>query len=729
MPWNTTFLSKKFMKKIPVFLLGCMVCLSLILNLTQQRSVSAEEKQEEFGKALELFEKKDYGSAIKAFDALRSQYSELSDYISFFLIRAYAKSAKDSEALLLSQHFLQQFPSHPLRDEVALLEASVLLRGQRFKEALESYRTLLMQQNVPEERLFYAIGQAFLALGKKEDAVNAFQRLLQFYPAHSDVKAARKALRNILASQPELRPAWTEGTLFAYAEKLLESGLYSSAITQHKKFQAVYPVGLKFGASELSLAEAYLRSRKLKEGQRLLEQIAERYAQSHPEIAAEALYTLGRRSWNADRNLEAKRFMQRIITEFRTSLWGDDAYYILGRIYQSQHSYQAAAQCYRSLSTQYPESSFTEEALFRAGWSLYLAPNYPKASQLFLQAATAFPSGKYAANGRFWLGKSLEAEGETESALKAYRSVLDSSPGTYYAVLAQNSLRVLAGAVPVSQRISGKIPTLPNLLADLQQKVSDRSYRHVVTRVRKAVALHRLELSHYARGEITWIGGVLESQALPSGDAEGQAWRLYFLARLYEQIDEHLSAIRLGYRISAMMKAETLKAFPYAFEYIQYPLLHEDLIREYAAEHSLDPFLVAGLIRQESAYNAKVTSPAGARGLMQIMPKTGKQVARALGLKNYSATRLFEPELNITLGTAYLASLFEDFDGNLFRAIAAYNAGPKATKKWWTKERAGLEEEIVENISYNETRSYVKYVLRNYERYRQLYPELVSSEE
>ena len=719
------------MKKILLCFVCCTFLLTLNLSFAQEPpnvSLSEKDAASRLKKALELFENKEYTSAAKALNDLRPEFRELIDYIDFFVMRAYAGSAKDAEALSLSQSFLSRFPSHPVAVEVALLEASLLMKLQRFQEVLERYRGLLQQQKLPEKRILYPMGQALLALGKPKQAVNAFQKLLQFYPSHSDVKDARKALQKILALNPELRPLWDEDTRFVYAETLLKSGLSSSAAIQYKNFQAKYPDSLKFGESELGLAEAYLRSRKLQEGKRLLEQIAERYAANRTDIAAEALYTLGRYSWNADRNQEAKTLMQRILTDFRKSPRGDDAYYLLGRIYQSQQSYQPAAQCYRSLATQYPESSFAEEVLFRAAWSLYLAGNYSKAGQLFFQASEAFPSGDYIANSRFWMGKSLEALGKNNNAAKAYRSVLKAAPGTYYAVLAQDRLHALKAQIPSRQRASGKFPTLPDLLADLQPRVPDIRYQQVLTHIRKAIALHSLELSQYAREEIEWIGDMLETQNLSSRGSEGQAWRLYFQARLYEEIDEHLLAIRLAYLIGKMQREGTLEAFPYAIEYLQYPLLHKDLIRKYAVEHSLDPFLVAGLIRQESAYSAKVTSPAGARGLMQIMPSTGKRVARTLGLKNYSTGRLFEPEVNLAIGTAYLAGLIEDFDGNLFRSLAAYNAGPKATKKWWTTENAGQEEEIVENISYNETRNYVKYVMRNYEQYRRLYPELAASE-
>ena len=110
---------------------------------------------------------------------------------------------------------------------------------------------------------------------------------------------------------------------------------------------------------------------------------------------------------------------------------------------------------------------------------------------------------------------------------------------------------------------------------------------------------------------------------------------------------------------------------------------------------------------------------------MQLITATGKRVAKELGLKNFDASQLFDPETNIQLGTKYLADLLEKLDGNVYRALAAYNAGPDATNKWWPEKGEVEQEVIVENITYRATRNYVKQVLRSQHYYRTLYADLL----
>ncbi|PID57850.1 hypothetical protein CSB45_06425 [candidate division KSB3 bacterium] len=724
--WNMP--AKKYLVCLLCFLMGSVSLSRAAHHIPASMIVQEENVKSRLPEALELFEQHDYAGAVERFEALQAQESEFSDYISFFLLRTYIKSENYVEALTLSQLFLRQCPLHPLTHEVALLEASALMKLERFQDALVRYQKLLGQKKISEARILYPLGEALLALGKTEDAADAFQRFLQGYPAHADAKAARDSLHNIVSSEPELQQVWTEDTLLTYAGTLMSSGLSASAIVQYKRFQADYPDSARFGESELGLATARLRVGNVKEGKRLLEEIARTYASSRPEIAAEAIYILGRQAWYADRNQDAKRRMQHIMTDFRTSAWGDDASYVLGRIYQSKQSFQAAAQCYHSLAARYAESPFVEEALFRAGWSFYLGQNYSKARRLFREATETFPAGTYSDAGHFWLGKSLEAAQEPEAAAEAYRSVVHKFSGSYYAVLANTRLQALTGRISIRQGAQGIVPAFDTVLADLRSHVSRKLYEEVLAHSRKAFALHRFELSSYAEGEIEWIAKLLEKHNAPAGDRRWEALRLYFEARLYQEIDEYLPAIRAGFRINNLARKGMLADFPYTVEFLQFPLRYQELIRKYAAKRRLDPYLVAGLIRQESAYAANAISRAGARGLMQIMPATGTRVARWLGLTQYSTAKLFDPEVNIAIGTAYLARMIEEFDGNLFRAVAAYNAGPRVTNKWWTAENADQEEEVVENISYTETRNYVKYVLRNSEQYRRLYPDLDSSQ-
>ena len=138
-------------------------------------------------------------------------------------------------------------------------------------------------------------------------------------------------------------------------------------------------------------------------------------------------------------------------------------------------------------------------------------------------------------------------------------------------------------------------------------------------------------------------------------------------------------------------------------------------------EFSFDPALVWAIMREESAYRAQVSSPAGALGLMQLMPATGGKVAGELGLTGFVTERLYDPETNIRLGTYYLRSLIEKFGGSRPLAIASYNAGPEAVGRWLEKDTDAKPDVFVESVSYGETRRYLRRVLRSYRMYQALY--------
>ena len=147
-----------------------------------------------------------------------------------------------------------------------------------------------------------------------------------------------------------------------------------------------------------------------------------------------------------------------------------------------------------------------------------------------------------------------------------------------------------------------------------------------------------------------------------------------------------------------------------------FPLRHWGIISEQAAKAKIDPNLVLGLIRQESAFNENARSKANARGLMQILPSTGRKLARQARITRYNSKKLFQAETNIILGTRYFAFFLQQY-GKPELALAAYNAGDSRVKRW-LKEWGDLDmAEFVEQIPFAETRGYVKQVLSNRARY------------
>jgi soluble lytic murein transglycosylase len=154
---------------------------------------------------------------------------------------------------------------------------------------------------------------------------------------------------------------------------------------------------------------------------------------------------------------------------------------------------------------------------------------------------------------------------------------------------------------------------------------------------------------------------------------------------------------------------------------IVYPFPYRNLVMAEANDRGLDPFLVAGVIRRESGFAADALSPAGAMGLMQIMPSTGRVLARAAGLRHFDAKMLERPEVNLHLGMAFLAQLFHRYDEKVPAVLAAYNAGPSRLKRWRRLPEYGDMDLFTERIPFRETRDYVRYVQENARIYAMLY--------
>jgi soluble lytic murein transglycosylase len=152
-----------------------------------------------------------------------------------------------------------------------------------------------------------------------------------------------------------------------------------------------------------------------------------------------------------------------------------------------------------------------------------------------------------------------------------------------------------------------------------------------------------------------------------------------------------------------------------------YPWPNRDAVRAEAAEFQLDPALFAGLVRQESVFDAEARSPAGARGLAQLLPTTAAQLARGLDVA-FAPDWLAVPDLNLHLGAAHLARLLARYAPRVDAAIAAYNAGTRPVDRWLERHDGTDPDEFLELIPYRETRAYVRSVLRNRALYAALYP-------
>ena len=164
-----------------------------------------------------------------------------------------------------------------------------------------------------------------------------------------------------------------------------------------------------------------------------------------------------------------------------------------------------------------------------------------------------------------------------------------------------------------------------------------------------------------------------------------------------------------------------MEAAPEKFWKLAFPLPYRTALESNSRARGLDPYIVAALIRQESEFNPKAISRAKAYGLTQVLPSTGRQLSRRVGMPRFSPSMLFEPDINLKLGTYYLKSLLDKHEGKWEETLAAYNAGKSRSDEWSTWASYREPAEFIETVPFTETRNYIQIVLRNAYVYRRLY--------
>jgi soluble lytic murein transglycosylase len=334
--------------------------------------------------------------------------------------------------------------------------------------------------------------------------------------------------------------------------------------------------------------------------------------------------------------------------------------------------------------------------LWEHGWNEYQTGDAPAAVASWSLLEEIYPESADTQRGLYWQARALERMGEKDRAQEIYRRlVAHSDTSDFYSRQAIAELGREPGPAWAGDRVRNA-----------------GSWR-IDPLLERAKLLTDLGLDDLAKREMELVGK-------RAGARDLLALKALILGRGSDHQAESLILLReafpaLGTAYQASVPQEILRAY--------YPLEYGEEIRAYSAEQGVPAWLVAGVIRQESAFNPRATSHAGARGLMQLMPDTARETARRLGIP-YRTEDLYDPQVSLRLGTAYLRELIDDFHGNWELALAGYNGGPNRISRLWQAGGPGARlDDFVENLGLDESRSYVKRILVLADSYRQLYPE------
>ncbi|HEV2490103.1 MAG TPA: transglycosylase SLT domain-containing protein [Candidatus Acidoferrales bacterium] len=424
------------------------------------------------------------------------------------------------------------------------------------------------------------------------------------------------------------------------------------------------------------------------------------------EAAAQRDYYLNQAYRTANDETDMLASLNDSLSRAPQSQWTERTLFWTGNDYWVELAREKASSFYQQVIDRFGSSAFANadviNSRWRIAWTSYMGRR-DDAKSLLESFLRDDPDSSYVPDALYWLGRLAEGAGNREDA-RAYFSKLRSRfPTNYFAAAAAAPLRALGRGKASTLPILDAIPSLPP-----EEEWGPQEPTEALPWVARSFALESIAFDDEAVLELhagysaTHAPALQLAIARASVNAEHYSGAIVSIRSIYPELESRpvggdmKEAFRLAY------------ALPYAAE-----------IRISSRRVRVDPMIVAGLIRQESAFEKKALSNKNAFGLMQVLPKTGRLISHELHMR-YSDDRLFEPPFNIRVGTVYFAGLIQSFH-SVEAALAAYNAGEDRVTAWQSGQQYGELPEFVESIPFTETREYVQIVMRNAAIYRELY--------
>jgi soluble lytic murein transglycosylase len=658
-------------------------------------------------KGLDLYSEGKYVQAIESLpDAERLDGFLLIDYATFWRGLAYLKADRAADAARAFRRTRSRFPDSPLVKEAVLGECEALLASRDAAAAL----ALLDGSGIgADAAVLYHRGLAEEAADHRQRAESLY---LQVYCDYVNADEADPALKRLTALSPGfMAKPGNLRSLLQRAENLLQAGRISDARDLLIRLSRVR--SLDAGASrwhKVMLADAERRLGRASKALGILLGIsgAETDIQSRAIYLKAACYrTLKRESALLQtRDLAVRRFPQ--------SPWTERLLYLVATYYDVDNRASESEAAYGEINTRFPAGTYAERASWKLAFCAWTRQRYEEALARFSRHIRSWADAESVSGSAYWMGRCYEKLGDYLNALLLYQRTRGLANQSYYGQLAQDA------AEAIMQKGAGVRYTGSD--ADLQKAVrlfdSMKQVPVVVPRpsgpatiaIDRARQLLAADLSEQALSELRFASTRYgQDKAIP-----------YLAARIHRDGGNYLSSIASVSRVFPSYALLPAASIPNEVAGLLFPSPYLELVRSHSTANRLDPAIVLGLIRQESAFMADARSRADARGLMQILPSTGRQLARQAGIKGHATARLFQPGTNIALGTRQLSSLLELFAGKIELALAGYNAGPERAKRWKAAFGEADMAELVERIPMTETRQYVKQVLTYSAHYRAL---------
>ncbi len=645
------------------------------------------------------------GAAELLKSSVFEQRTTVFDYVLWLRGKALNAAGNPDAANSSFEELATKFPESIRSREARLLWAENALKGGRADEVVKILEPLSVKND----------GQALLLTSRAFDAkgdigqTKSYLRRAYFFSAGSD--ASNNAEQRLIELQENLEPN-NQQEITARGNLLFKKGLYKDASDAFEKFASSFP-GEMDSQLQLKRLTAYTRTRQMGPAEFVFSKIANSAAEKE-----EAFFEIATGYARSGAWPETQSAINKMREAFPKSKWTPKAMVDAASFAGTQKRLSEKNYYLKLTLALYPDAIEIAAAQFELAWNQHELKNFAESSEMLTEHLARYVDEDNSFRGQsgYWAARDSEKAGKIDAACALYDGTIYRYGANWYGYLALDRL--------LSLRRDGKCQGESKFPADSMVPKAVENLKVVTVAAETATAreLKRAEKSEELGtiGLFDWAINELE-EAKKTADNSPKI--NLALAKHYRLKGDNVMALRAlqpSYPDYSQMFPEEMSREEWE---IFYPLSHWNDIKYWAGKRSLDPYNVAGLIRQETIFNPNARSGANAYGLMQLLIPTAKSMARKYnsGTQSISGSTLFDASLNIELGTAYMREQLSKY-GRIEYMSVAYNAGPGRVVSWRNTLPAEMDE-FVEEIPFSETRGYVKGVIRNSAQYRRLYTE------
>ena len=639
------------------------------------------------------YEQQNFTAAIASLKPVQGKLTPIADYTAYYLAAARVES---NDFAVTPADLAAARRNSPLAGKSWLVEA----RARKASAAADAVRLLREHYNeLPQPEGDVTLADCYQAANDMAHAAEFYQRTYYHYLNGAAASRAAVGLLTLKDAMGSDYPAPTAALLLQRADRLLDAKEYLLARNEYQAVaalaggaehdQALVRVGAAdYLAGKTALAWPYLRNLEIGDS----------------DAAAERLYYLVECARRRNDDAEMMSAVGQLAARHKQSPWRLKALTSAANRYLLSNRPDDYVPLYLAICQDFPTAAQAAQSHWKVTFQAYLH-DAADANRLLREHLRQYPGHSTAGAALYFLGRTLERSGDAAGARVCYQKLASTFENHYYAMLARERLKA---AVPTGTAPGELVQFVGGIRFTTPGAVATESAAATQIRIDRSRLLRSAGLDDLADAELRF-----------GMRTDGQAALLGM---------ELAAAAEAPYQALRIMKSSNpeylnlpVPLAPRRFWELLFPLPYRtDLVRT-AQERDLDPFLLAGLIRQESEFNPQAVSHAKAYGLTQVRPVTGRQFARAAGVAKVTTRVLCQPAANLKLGSSILRSMLDRQGGNVEQTLAAYNAGPNRVVEWmaWSSYREPAE--FVESIPFTETRDYVQAVLRNAEMYRRLY--------